>query len=141
MATFTVTPEQMDALIAHTGAQEGQAAAPAPEKTTAAQIADQYQSPVEKAVRGGMPFSQAVRDYVLRGVNPGTDKPNAIQSGLRGALQGATRGWSEELASYPDAALSYLINKGRGTQTDDFETTRRLRLQELRAKNRAAEQE
>jgi hypothetical protein len=95
--------------------------------------------PWVKAQHQGMSNADMLHDYVVRGVQPGTDTPNEVQVVLRGAPQGMSYGWSDEAASYPEAVKNYVLNKINGTQSDSFETTRQEALAEIRAKNAAAQ--
>jgi hypothetical protein len=58
--------------------------------------------PFRQILRAGQEMEKAVRDprkYILEGVDPKTGKPNIVQSTLRGAVQGVTLGFGDELAA------------------------------------------
>jgi hypothetical protein len=63
-------------------------------------------------------------EYLVKGVEPGTQDPNVVQRIVRGGLQGATLGFSDEAAAAIAAATG-----------QDYETVR----DEIRAKNEAAQ--
>lgn len=84
-------------------------------------------TPFRQAAALGREAKKAItspREYLLEGIEPGTQDPNVLQRIARGGLQGVTFGFSDELA----AALASATGR-------DYETVR----DDLRAKNAAAQ--
>lgn len=83
---------------------------------------------VRKAVQAGGEIQKAInepRKYLLEGIDPETGGPNVLQRAARGATQGLTLGFGDELAGALESAV--------GPKT--YETAR----DEIRAKNKAAQ--
>jgi hypothetical protein len=65
--------------------------------------------PVRAMSKLGQEVSKAVdspRDYIIEGIDPETGGPNFVQRALRGGIQGATGGFSDEIGGAITAATS-----------------------------------